>query len=226
MNSELSSRGPGWHLDGHDNGYRNLGRPIPLLQLKLGYYLSDMTEAGQGNLTVVPGSHKSLVDPAPEDLKRRELFPGALEVCAPAGSAILFHNALWHTSGIFRKPDSKRTILYYAYEHPWMVCHKNIGAIPKSFCTTNVFPRNSANSFTALSSTRPEALGLANSNFKHRGIHTFYRCATFAKIPTSIDDGDKIMKIGSARQGFGREPRTKPAPGLILDALSGNLYTR
>lgn len=140
VNSELSSRGPGWHLDGHDNGYRNLGRPIPLLQLKLGYYLSDMTEAGQGNLTVVPGSHKSLVDPAPEDLKRRELFPGALEVCAPAGSAILFHNALWHTSGIFRKPDSKRTILYYAYEHPWMVASQEHWGYSKEFYNQRLSP--------------------------------------------------------------------------------------
>lgn len=133
VEGELSSRAPGWHLDGHDNGYRNLGRPIPLLQLKLGYYLTDMSEAGQGNLTVVPGSHKALIDPSPEDLKRRDLFPGAVEVCAPAGSAILFHNALWHSAGIFRKPNSKRVILYYAYEHPWMVASQEHWSYSKDF---------------------------------------------------------------------------------------------
>ena len=52
VGSELFSRNMGWHLDGHDNGFRNLGRPIPLLQLKIGYYLTDMTEPGQGNLTI------------------------------------------------------------------------------------------------------------------------------------------------------------------------------
>lgn len=133
VESELSNRTPGWHLDGHDNGYRNLGRPIPLLQLKLGYYLTDMSEPGQGNLTIVPGSHKALTDPSPDDLKRSELFPGAIEVCAPAGSAILFHNALWHTAGIFRKPSSKRTILYYAYEHPWMVASQEHWGYSKEF---------------------------------------------------------------------------------------------
>ncbi|MFN8446879.1 MAG: phytanoyl-CoA dioxygenase family protein [Caldilineaceae bacterium] len=140
VEGELSSRAPGWHLDGHDNGYRNLGRPIPLLQLKLGYYLTDMSEAGQGNLTVVPGSHKALIDPSPDDLKRRDLFPGAVEVCAPAGSAILFHNALWHSAGIFRKPNSKRVILYYAYEHPWMIASQEHWNYSKEFYNQRLSP--------------------------------------------------------------------------------------
>ena len=110
----------GWHLDGHDDGYRGLGRPIPLLQLKVGYYLTDMTGQGQGNLCLIPGSHRSTTDPDPEDLKRKDLFQGAIQVCAPAGTAILFHNALWHSGGPWSKPGGERVILYYAYEHPWM----------------------------------------------------------------------------------------------------------
>ena len=34
--SDLTDRGMGWHIDGHDRGYRGLGAPIPLLQLKIG----------------------------------------------------------------------------------------------------------------------------------------------------------------------------------------------
>jgi hypothetical protein len=52
-------RSMGWHQDGHDNAFRGLGSPIPLLQLKVGYSLTDMTEGGQGNLCVVPSSHKT-----------------------------------------------------------------------------------------------------------------------------------------------------------------------
>ena len=88
-----------WHIDGHDDGYRGLARPIPLLQLKVGYYLTDITEAGQGNLSLIPGSHKSMTDPSDNDLQKKELFEGAIQLCAPAGTAILFHNALWHSSG-------------------------------------------------------------------------------------------------------------------------------
>jgi ectoine hydroxylase len=121
-----------WHIDGHDDGFRNLGRPIPLLQLKLGYYLSDMTAPGNGNLTVVPGSHQAGGEPDPEAVRRGDLLPGAVQVCAPAGSAILFHNALWHTAGPFA-PDGRRTMLYYAYEHPWMIASQEHWGYPKEF---------------------------------------------------------------------------------------------
>jgi hypothetical protein len=114
-------RGMGWHIDGHDDGYRGLRPPIPLLQLKIGYYLTEMTEPGRGNLCVVPGSHKALYAPDAADLQSVDLFPGALQVCAPAGSAILFHNALWHSSGPWTQDDGARIMLYYAYEHPWMI---------------------------------------------------------------------------------------------------------
>jgi ectoine hydroxylase len=130
--SDLHERALGWHIDGHDNGFRNLGHPIPLLQLKIGYYLSDMTEPDQGNLTVIPGSHKTQAMPDAADLKQG-LFPGATQVCAPAGSAILFHNALWHAGGPFTRPDGQRTILYYAYEHPWMVASQEHWGYPQHF---------------------------------------------------------------------------------------------
>lgn len=129
---ELIERPMGWHIDGHDNGYRNL-RPIPFLQLKIGYYLTEMTQAGQGNLWLIPGSHKAMYDPNHEDLRYPYQYPGALEICAPAGSAILFHNALWHSAGIFTKPEGCREMLYYAYEHPWMIASQEHWGYPKPF---------------------------------------------------------------------------------------------
>jgi hypothetical protein len=134
----IVERGPkgrrmGWHQDGHDNAYRNLGAPIPLLQLKVGYYLTDMTEGGRGNLCVIPGSHKAAHPPDADDLQRPELFPGALELRAPAGSAILFHNALWHSHGPWTRDDGARIMLYYAYEHPWMIASQEHWGYPKEF---------------------------------------------------------------------------------------------
>lgn len=126
-------RSMGWHIDGHDCGYRNLGAPIPFLQLKIGYYLSNMTQPGQGNLCVVPGSHKAQHKPVPEDLIQTDLFPGAIEICAPPGTAILFHNALWHSHGPWRHSHGKRVMLYYAYEHPWMIASQEHWGYPKAF---------------------------------------------------------------------------------------------
>ena len=138
--ADFPDRKGGWHIDGHDDGFRNLGNPIPLLQLKIGYYLSDMTAPWNGNLTIVPGSHKSHHPPAPADLERRELFPGAMQVCAPAGSAILFHNALWHTAAPFAGPANGRTMLYYAYEHPWMIASQEHWGYSKEFYNRRLSP--------------------------------------------------------------------------------------
>jgi ectoine hydroxylase len=126
-------RSMGWHQDGHDNAFRGLRSPIPLLQLKVGYYLTDMTEGGQGNLCVAPGSHKTDLAPDPEDLQRTDLFPGAVEIRAPAGSAILFHNALWHSHGPWTQNDGARIMLYYAYEHPWMIASQEHWSYPPAF---------------------------------------------------------------------------------------------
>ncbi len=108
--------GRGWHIDGIQDGFRQLTPPIPLLQLKVGYLLSDMRAPDQGNLTLVPASHKSKVEADPANG-----MPGALQICGGPGTAVLFHNAVWHAAGPFTRRGGKRVILYYGYEHPWML---------------------------------------------------------------------------------------------------------
>ena len=131
--AKAGHHGVGWHIDGIQDGFRNLKPHIPLLQLKVGFYLSDMTEPGQGNLTVIPGSHKALLDPDPKDLRREELFPGAVQLCGAPGTAFLFHNALWHTGGPWTRPGGRRVVLYYAYEHPWMLACAEQWRYPQAF---------------------------------------------------------------------------------------------
>jgi ectoine hydroxylase len=126
-------RKPGWHIDGHDSGYRGLRPGIPHLQLKIAYFLSDMTEPDQGNLTLVPGSHRRNHDPDPDDLKTFDSIPDALQVCVPAGTAVMFHNAVWHTRGHFTKSDGKRLMLYFAYEHPWMLANDEHFSYSRAF---------------------------------------------------------------------------------------------
>ena len=129
-----------WHIDGHDDGFRRLRPANPLLQLKVGYYLSDMTAPWQGNLTVLPGSHKTSLEPSADDRQRRDFFPGVVQICAPSGSVILFHNAIWHTAAPFNRPDASRVMLYYAYEHPWMVASQEHWSYGKDFYNTCLSP--------------------------------------------------------------------------------------
>jgi ectoine hydroxylase-related dioxygenase (phytanoyl-CoA dioxygenase family) len=133
LETEEGTGGFWWHLDGHDDGYRKLRPDIPLLQLKVGYYLTDMTEPDQGNLMLVPGSHHFPEEPPEEHKKEFETFPGAIQVCAPAGSAFLFHNAVWHTRGPWTKPDGRRIIVYFAYDLPWMVSSAEHWSYPQTF---------------------------------------------------------------------------------------------
>jgi ectoine hydroxylase-related dioxygenase (phytanoyl-CoA dioxygenase family) len=131
---ELKLEGsPGWHMDGRDAGYRGLRPHIPHLQLKVGYYLSDMSEPDQGNLMLVPGSHRTATEPSPEQLAGFDTFPGAVQICAGPGAAVLFHNAVWHTRGPHRRPGGRRILLYYAYEQPWMIGNAEHWKYPTSF---------------------------------------------------------------------------------------------
>jgi ectoine hydroxylase len=125
--------GPGWHIDGRDKGYRNLRPHIPHLQLKVGYYLSDMREPDQGNLMLVPGSHHTATEPEPAQLSGFDTFPGAVQICAGPGAAILFHNAVWHTRGPHTRPGGRRILLYYAYEQPWMIGNAEHWQYPTAF---------------------------------------------------------------------------------------------
>lgn len=126
-------RPPGWHIDGHDSGYRGLRPGIPHLQLKVAYFLSDITQPDQGNLTLVPGSHRANEDPDPSHLEHFNAIPGATQVCVPAGTAVMFHNAVWHTQGPFTRQDGRRLMLYYAYEHPWMLGNDEHFSYTRSF---------------------------------------------------------------------------------------------
>ena len=138
--ADLMDRTGGWHRDGNDGGYDKIGFPVPLLQLKVGYYLTDMTQPGNANLTVVPGSHKSPHSPPVKGAKPGDPYPGAVQVCAPAGSAILFHNALWHTAAPFASPTHHRTMLYFAYEHTWMMACEETWNYSKDFYNRKLSP--------------------------------------------------------------------------------------
>ena len=75
---------PRWHMDGREDGYRLFRPTVPLLQLKVGYYLSDMSDPDQGNLILVPQSHRREDDPPSEHLAGFDTFPGSTQICGVA----------------------------------------------------------------------------------------------------------------------------------------------
>jgi ectoine hydroxylase len=110
----------GWHQDGSGAyDFKDLGHPIPLLQLRASYLLTDQRKPRMGNMELVPGSHRSLV-PLPSELrKERGDIPIGHVICAPAGSVLVFHNAVWHRT-YAHDEDYDRYTAHYIYSPPWV----------------------------------------------------------------------------------------------------------
>jgi ectoine hydroxylase len=105
-----------WHVDGPIFGYPLVHDLLPMMEVKVGYYLSDVSLPESGQLCVFPGSHKldyrALANSRPP-------AESVFKVAVPAGSAVLFRTGLWHcVSPNFS--TLTRKVLYYAYTYRWI----------------------------------------------------------------------------------------------------------
>ena len=110
----------GWHQDGSGAfDFKQLGYPVPLLQLRASYNLTDQSEEQMGNMMMIPGSHRSPV-PLPQ-AARREAYACPIQhiVRAKRGSVLLFHNGVWH-SPMPSKLDYDRYNMHFIYSPPWL----------------------------------------------------------------------------------------------------------
>jgi ectoine hydroxylase-related dioxygenase (phytanoyl-CoA dioxygenase family) len=92
--------------------------PRPRLSLKVGYFLTDLSTPGRGNFWIVPGSHRRDSLELPTDGASNP--PGAMPVCVPPGTAVLFDRRLWHAASPNTTDGSKRKVLFYGYGYRWI----------------------------------------------------------------------------------------------------------
>lgn len=113
-------RSVGWHQDGSSAyDFKQVGYPVPLLQLRATYVLTDQSEPFTGNMMMIPGSHRAQV-PLPKELRKDvEVSPIQHVVCAKPGSVLIFHNAVWH-SPMPNDQDIDRYNMHYIYSPPWV----------------------------------------------------------------------------------------------------------
>ena len=113
-----------WHQDGYrqnsDPETMDPRVPRPMLSLKVGYVLSDLSETGRGATKIIPGSHlrNSLERPQDPDGPRRDPV-GTLEITANPGDAFIFDRRLWHS----RSPNLSaitRKMLFVGYTYRWI----------------------------------------------------------------------------------------------------------
>ncbi len=106
-----------WHQDGGIVNRDLEGSPRPRLAVKLGYFLTDVSEPGRGNFVVLPGSHRSNAIDRPTDDDND--LPGAVPILARAGDAVLFDRRLWHMRGRNASAITRKA-LFLAYTFRWV----------------------------------------------------------------------------------------------------------
>jgi hypothetical protein len=115
------TRGGGYHQDGSSvYEFRRLGTPTPLVQLRVGYLLTDQSQEGSGNMVMIPGSHGSEVRLPAGIVADADDLPVRDVICGAPGTALLFHQGVFHRTGRNDR-DHDRYTMHMVYAPPWLV---------------------------------------------------------------------------------------------------------
>jgi len=109
-----------WHQDvSSAYDFKQLSYPVPLLQLRASFNLTDQSELGQGNMALIPGSHRSPV-PLPLSVRKQpDACPIQHIIRAARGSVLLFHNGVWHCP-MPSQLTYDRYNMHFIYRPPWL----------------------------------------------------------------------------------------------------------
>jgi ectoine hydroxylase-related dioxygenase (phytanoyl-CoA dioxygenase family) len=119
-----------WHQDGGVQNRDLETHPQPRMSVKVAYFLSDVSDRGRGNFSVLPGSHvRAAIDRPLDD---RNDLAGAVSVLARPGTAVLFDRRLWHMRSENRS-SIPRKALFFAYTYRWVRARDEIRLPPELF---------------------------------------------------------------------------------------------
>ncbi|MDA1191790.1 MAG: phytanoyl-CoA dioxygenase family protein [Candidatus Poribacteria bacterium] len=111
-------KGGGFHQDGSSAyDFRKLATPVPLVQLRVGYILTEQPTPGYGNMVMIPGTHNASV-PLPRGANV-ETMPIAHIITGKPGDALLFHQAVYHC-GMANNQNYDRHMIHMVYAPPWL----------------------------------------------------------------------------------------------------------
>jgi ectoine hydroxylase len=91
---------------------------LPFMEIKVGYYLSDLRAPNSGELYVVPGSHKRHPQEL-RDMDHRVPMDQAVALRVPANTALLWRTAVWHCVSP-NLSDLVRKVFYVGYHYRWL----------------------------------------------------------------------------------------------------------
>jgi ectoine hydroxylase len=107
-----------WHRDEPSGGWPTVDGVVPFLEIKVGYFLTDLTHPHSGALRIIPGSYRLPGPTGHQDDATRDPL-NVVEINVAPGTALVWRTSLLHEaaanySGITRK------CVYLAYQHRWL----------------------------------------------------------------------------------------------------------
>lgn len=106
-----------WHQDSMRVNDEIETSPRPRLSLKIGFYLTDVSEPNRGNTLVVPGSHLEDELDCPADGVSNPA--GAVPLCVRAGSAVFVDRRIWHSRSA-NMSELTRKVIWLGYCYRWL----------------------------------------------------------------------------------------------------------
>ncbi len=106
-----------WHQDSMRVNDEIETHPRPRLSLKVGYYLTDVTESDRGNTLVVPGSHLTDELELPQDGVSNPVGSQPLRV--KAGAAVLLDRRTWHSRSMNQSAFTRK-VVWLGYSYRWL----------------------------------------------------------------------------------------------------------
>src|SRR5262249_42638946 len=100
------------------------------MSVKLAYWLSDLSQPGRGNLTLIPGSHRTNWLPGPP--QRNQPWPppnDAQQITVAARDAVLFDRRIWHARTTNTSPITRKSV-FLSYPYRWITIRDNITTLP------------------------------------------------------------------------------------------------
>lgn len=122
-----------WHPDGARALPYGVFSPQLPLQIKIGYWLTDLPHEKMGNLVVLPGSHRHQYM---DGYDTHESLPGERVVCPRKGTMTVMHSSIWHRVET-NESDVVRYNIFVAYCPAWVTPADRFHSSPEWLMTLN-----------------------------------------------------------------------------------------
>lgn len=106
-----------WHQDSMRVNDEIETSPRPRLSIKIGFYLSDVSQANRGNTLIVPGSHLHDEFEGIGDGSGNPV--GAEPLCVQPGTAVIIDRRIWHSRSA-NLSDITRKVIWFGYSYRWL----------------------------------------------------------------------------------------------------------